>query len=341
LDAIERGNPTPLAGRMDTTNPCGELPLLPYESCNLGSINLPHFVKEATGRTSIDWDRLKAITHVAVRFLDDVITVNEYPTETIATASLSSRKIGLGVMGFAELCILLGVPYASNEATTIATDVMRFITDQAHSTSVRLAEDRGVFPNWAQSVHAGSGLRLRNATLTSIAPTGTISIIAGTSSSIEPLFALAYRRRNVLGSETLTELNPILLRYLERQRLGSSEILDELIRRGGFTKAMSIPENLRKLFVTALEIAPEQHVRIQAAFQRHVDNAVSKTVNLPHEATPEDVAHVYRLAHGLGTKGVTVFRYGSKAEQVLEIGLTEPFYEREHFAKCDPGACKL
>jgi ribonucleoside-diphosphate reductase alpha chain len=341
LDAIERGNPTPLAGKMETTNPCGELPLLPNESCNLGSINLPHFVKEANSRTWIDWDRLKAITHVAVRFLDDVITINEYPTEAIANATLSNRKIGLGVMGFAELCILLGVPYASNEATTLASDLMRFIMDEAHGTSVRLAEDRGVFPNWAQSVHAGPGLKLRNATVTSIAPTGTISIIAGTSSSIEPLFALAYRRRNVLGGETLTELNPILLRHLERQRLDSSEILDELARAGGFTKAMSIPEDLRRLFVTALEIAPEQHVRIQAAFQQHVDNAVSKTVNLPHDATPEDVAHVYRLAHGLGTKGVTVFRYGSKAEQVLEIGLTEPFYEREHFAKCDPGACKL
>jgi ribonucleoside-diphosphate reductase alpha chain len=182
---------------------------------------------------------------------------------------------------------------------------------------------------------------LRNATLTSIAPTGTISIIAGTSSSIEPLFALAYRRRNVLGGETLTEFNPIVLRHLEHHRLATPEILDELARRGSFTKAMSIPENLRKLFVTALQITPEHHVRIQAAFQRHVDNAVSKTVNLPHDAPPEDVANVYRLAHRLGTKGVTIFRYGSRAEQVLEIGLAEPFFEREHFAKCDPGACKL
>jgi ribonucleoside-diphosphate reductase alpha chain len=298
-------------------------------------------VKEANGRTSIDWDRLKAITHVAVRFLDDVITINEYPTEAIANATLSNRKIGLGVMGFAELCILRDVPYSSNEATTLAGDLMRFIMTEARHTSTHLAEDRGVFPSWAQSVHASAGLKLRNATLTSIAPTGTISIIAGTSSSIEPLFALAYRRRNILGNETLTELNPILLRHLERQRLGSSEILDELAQIGGFTKAMSIPEDLRSLFVTALEIAPEQHVRIQAAFQQHVDNAVSKTVNLPHDATTEDVAQVYQLAHRLGAKGVTVFRYGSKAEQVLEIGMNEAFYEREHFAKCDPGACKL
>jgi ribonucleoside-diphosphate reductase alpha chain len=212
--------------------------------------------------------------------------MNEYPTEAIANATLSNRKIGLGVMGFAELCILLGVAYASNEATTheattLAMDLMRFIMTEARHTSTHLAEDRGVFPNWAQSVHANSGLKLRNATLTSTAPTGAISIIGGTSS------------------------------------------------------------NLRKLFITALEVAPEHHVRIQAVFQQHVDNAVSKTVNLPHDATPQDVAHVYQLSHRLGTKGVTVFRYGSRAEQVLEIGLNEPFYEREHFAKCDPGACKL
>jgi ribonucleoside-diphosphate reductase alpha chain len=341
LDAIERSNPTPLAGRMETTNPCGELPLLPNESCNLGSINLPHFVKEANNRMSIDWGRLKAITHVAVRFLDDVITINEYPTEAIANATLSNRKIGLGVMGFAELCILMDICYASDESIDLARKVMSFIMAEARNTSARIAEDRGAFPSWPQSVHAGSSLKLRNATLTSIAPTGTISIIAGTSSSIEPLFALAYRRRNVLGGETLTEFNPILLRHLERHGLAMPDILDEIALAGGFTKAMSIPEHLRKLFVTALEIMPEHHVRIQAAFQEHVDNAVSKTVNLPHDATPQDVAHVYQLSHRLGTKGVTVFRYGSKAQQVLEIGLTEPFYEREHFAKCDPGACKL
>jgi ribonucleoside-diphosphate reductase alpha chain len=177
--------------------------------------------------------------------------------------------------------------------------------------------------------------------LISIAPTGTISIIAGTSSSIEPIFALAYRRRNILGGQTLAEFNPILLRHLERYRLATPEMLDELAQAGGFTKGISVPEQIRKLFVTALEITPEYHVRIQAAFQQHVDNAVSKTVNLPHAATPEDVAHVYRLAHRLGSKGVTVFRYGSKAEQVLEIGLGESVDQHEHFAKCDPGDCRL
>jgi ribonucleoside-diphosphate reductase alpha chain len=281
------------------------------------------------------------VTHVAVRFLDDVITVNEYPTEAVASTTLGNRKIGLGVMGFAELCILLDVSYAGREAIALAGDVMSFIMAEARKTSSRLAEDRGTFPNWPHSASAGLGHKLRNATLTSIAPTGTISIIAGTSSSIEPLFALAYRRRNVLGGETLTEFNPILLRHLERHGLAKPDILDELARAGGFTKTMPVPEHLRRLFVTALEISPEHHVRIQDAFQKQIDNAVSKTVNLPHEATPEDIAYVYRLAHTLGCKGVTVFRYGSKAEQVLEIGLEESVYEREHFAKCDPGACKL
>jgi ribonucleoside-diphosphate reductase alpha chain len=341
LDAIERGNPTPRLGRMESTNPCGELPLLTNESCNLGSINLPHFVKETSGRMSVDWDRLKAITHVAVRFLDDVITINEYPTEAIANATLSNRKIGLGVMGFAELCILLEVCYSSKEAIALAGDLMSFVMSEARNTSLRLAEDRGVFPNWPKSVYAGSPLKLRNATLTSIAPTGTISIIAGTSSSIEPLFALAYRRRNVLGGQTLTEFNPILLRHLERHRLAEPAILDELTRVGRFTEVMPIPEHLRKLFITALEVTAEDHVGIQAAFQQHVDNAVSKTVNLSHDATPEDVARVYRRAHRLGCKGVTVFRYGSKTEQVLQIGLEESIDEREHFVKCDPGACKL
>jgi len=341
LDTIEKSNPVPSLGRMESTNPCGELPLLANESCNLGSINLPRFVKESGGRRCLDRDRLQAVTHAAVRFLDDVVTVNQYPTEAIARVTLGNRKIGLGVMGFAELCILLDVSYAAPEAIGLAGEVMRFIAEHAHSASAQLAEERGPFPNWAQSVHAAAGCKRRNATVTSIAPTGTISIVAGTSSSIEPLFALAYRRRNVLEGGVLMEFNPILLRRLEEQAVVKRGILDEIARSGRFTKAMEVPDRLRQLFVTALEIAPEQHVRMQAAFQNHVDNAVSKTVNLPHDSTPDDVSRVYRLAYDLGCKGITVFRYGSKAEQVLELGLDESFYEREHFTKCDPGACKL
>ncbi|OGA23046.1 MAG: ribonucleoside-diphosphate reductase, adenosylcobalamin-dependent [Betaproteobacteria bacterium RIFCSPLOWO2_02_FULL_65_24] len=341
LDTIERANPTPSLGRMESTNPCGELPLLPNESCNLGSINLPRFVRESDGRRSLDRDRLQAITRAAVRFLDDVITVNQYSIEAVSRMTLGNRKIGLGVMGFAELCILLDVSYASDKAVHLAGDLMRFIAAQARSASAELAEERGPFPNWQQSVHARTGRKLRNATLASIAPTGTISIIAGTSSSIEPLFALAYRRRNVLGGQSLVEFNTILLRNLQRRGLAQSELLDGLARAGRFTDAMEVPEPLRNLFVTALDIAPEHHVRVQAAFQDHVDNAVSKTVNLAHDATPEDVSRVYRLAHGLGCKGVTVFRYGSRTDQVLELGIDEPSYEREHFTRCDPGACKL
>lgn len=326
---------------MESTNPCGELPLLPNESCNLGSINLPHFVKESGGRHIVDWDRLQATTDAAVRFLDDVVTINEYPTEAIARMTLGNRKIGLGVMGYAELCILLDVSYASPEAVELAQELMRFIAAEAYSASVRLAEERGPFPNWTSSVHAVTGRKLRNATLTSIAPTGTISILAGTSSSIEPLFALAYRRRDVLGGETLPEFNPIVVKLLEARGLATSELLHELARVGRLTQPMGVPDATRRLFITALEIPPEHHVLIQAAFQEHVDNAVSKTVNLPHDATPDDVSRLYRLAYDLSCKGVTVFRYGSRTEQVLEIGVDEQLYEREHYTKCDPGACKL
>jgi ribonucleoside-diphosphate reductase alpha chain len=341
LDTIERANPTPSLGRMESTNPCGELPLLPNESCNLGSINLPRFVREGGTRPAIDRDRLGAVTRAAVRFLDDVITVNQHCVEAVSRTTLGNRKIGLGVMGFAELCILLGVSYADDAAVELAEDVMRLVAAQACGASAELAAERGPFPNWQLSVHARAGRRLRNATLTSIAPTGTISIIAGTSSSIEPLFALAYRRRNVLGGESLLEFNPIVLRSLQRRGLAHGDVLDGLARWGSFTEAMGIPPDVQRLFATALKIAPEHHVRVQAAFQRHVDNAVSKTVNLAHDATPQDVSRVYRLAYELGCKGVTVFRYGSRTEQVLELGIEEPFYEREHFARCDPGACKL
>jgi ribonucleoside-diphosphate reductase alpha chain len=341
LDAIERANPTPLIGQIESTNPCGEVPLLPYESCNLGSINLAHFVCQYNGEPAVDWERLRALTAAAVRFLDDVITVNRFPIEAVEKMTLANRKIGLGVMGFAEMCILLGIPYSSDETIHFADDLMGFIAREARSASVRLAEKRGVFPNWEHSAYRSKGLHLRNATVTSIAPTGTISIIAGTSSSIEPLFALAYRRRNVLGGESFNEFNPVFLRQVGRSRLAADELLDAVMRLGRLDEAPDAPEVLRRLFVTALEVPSDRHVRIQAAFQRHVDNAVSKTVNLPEGATPRDVADVYRLAYKLGCKGVTVFRYGSKPEQVLELGIDETPYERENFTRCDPGACRL
>lgn len=336
LDTIQKENPLPTCGRIEATNPCGELPLLPYESCNLGSINLVHFIRRNNGDAAVDYERLRGQVHDAVRFLDDVISVNRFPLEANARITLANRKIGLGVMGFAELYILMGISYASEKAILLAGDLMEFIGREARLASVHLAEERGVFPNWSVSTYQAKGLRLRNATQTSIAPTGTISIIAGTSSGVEPLFALAYRR-HVLQGQILTELNPLLLRHFERMGRDPSKVLNSIASTG----RLSADRKERDLFATALEISPEQHIRIQAAFQKHVDNAVSKTVNLPTEASPRDVEKAYLLAYQLGCKGVTVFRYGSKSEMALELGVGEAPEEREYFTKCDPGACRL
>lgn len=337
LDTIARSNPTPAIGPIECTNPCGEVPLLAYEACNLGSLNLVRFIRSQNVRTALDYDRLKERVHTAVRFLDDVIAVNRYPLENIEKTTLANRKIGLGIMGFAEACIALGVPYGSEAALEFADQLMGFIAQEARLASAQLADERGVFPNWSQSVYARNGMRLRNATQTSIAPTGTISIIAGTSSGIEPLFALAYRRENVLGNETLAELNPLLRRYLNTRQ----DLLNAVLSQGTLDAVEGVPANVKELFKTALAISPEHHVRMQAAFQNHVDNAVSKTVNLPESATSDDVADVYLLAHRLGCKGITVYRYGSKATQVLELGVGEDAEFREKFAKCDPEACRL
>ena len=340
LDTIASHNPTPEIGEIQSTNPCGEVPLLPYESCNLGSINLPNFVLSQQAKPSVDWGRLAAVVCDGIRFLDDVISVNRFPLDSSEKITLANRKVGLGIMGFAELCILLGISYASDESLNLADKLMSFISFEARKASAMLAEKRGAFPNWKHSIYAKDNLILRNATQTSIAPTGTIAIIAGTSSGIEPLFALAYRRVNVLDRNTLIELNPLFLRYWERDSRGQS-VLDAVARCGRIDETVNVPDDVRQLFVTALDIPPEHHVRMQAKFQRHVDNAVSKTVNLPESATPADVSNVYRLAYQLGCKGVTVFRYGSREEPLLELGLGESVQEREHFAKCDPAACRV
>lgn len=336
LGTIARSNPLPECGEIEATNPCGELPLSPYESCNLGSINLVHFVRERNGAATLDYDRLRTQVHDAVRFLDDVISVNRFPLEAIARQTLANRKIGLGVMGFAEVCILLGVSYASEKAIRLAEDLMAFIHREARAASIELANQRGTFPNWNRSTYAKGGIRVRNATLTSIAPTGTISIIAGTSSGIEPLFALAYRR-HILGNQVFTDLNPLLVRHLERLGHSAKQALESVVATGRLCDA----GEASRLFVTALDISAEQHVRVQAAFQKYVDNAVSKTINMPREASPADVARAYSLAYALGCKGITVYRYGSKSETVLELGAGEVPEEREHFSKCDPGACRL
>lgn len=340
-DAVNRASPCPGDGVIESTNPCGEVPLLPYESCNLGSINLTRFIPAGAPEPALDWERLRSVVHAAVRFLDDVITINRYPLREVEAATLKRRKIGLGVMGFAEACILLSISYGSHEALEFAEQLMKFIAGEAQRASALLAGERGAFPGWGRSIFAAGGMSLRNATQTSIAPTGTISLIAGTSSGIEPLFALAYRRVGVLENETLTELNPVFVRYLERHGGNADAIAESVARTGRLPEHGEVPSAWRRLFLTALEVPPEQHVRLQAAFQRHVDNAVSKTVNLPSESSVEDITRIFRLAHKLGCKGVTVFRYGSKADQVLQLGTGELPYEREYFAHCDPAACKM
>lgn len=341
LDTIERANPTPGVGRIEATNPCGEVPLLPHESCNLGSLNLAHFTLRRDGAATVDWRRLGTAVREAVRFLDDVLLVNRYPLHEVEIASLGNRKIGLGVMGFAELLILLGIPYRSARAVTFARKLMGFIAQQARHASAQLADERGVFPNWEQSIYASQGTRLRNATVTSIAPTGTISIIAETSSGIEPLFALSYRRVGVLGEQTLTELNPLFLAAGERMGFLTPEVLAHVQSEGTLANAPGVSDDIRTLFATALEIEPRQHLLIQAAFQSAVDNAVAKTINLPSEASPETIAAIYREAHLLGLKGITIYRYGSLAQQVLQLGAGEEVYEKEHGAKCDPYQCRL
>jgi ribonucleoside-diphosphate reductase alpha chain len=316
IDEINRHNPTPELGRLEATNPCGEQPLLPYESCNLGSVNLSRMV---TGRGEIDWEKMRHAIRVGVHFLDNVIDANPYPLEEIAATTRTNRKIGLGVMGFADFLIQLNVPYDSAEAVELGEKVARFIEQEAVAESEDLARRRGSFPNFPGSIW-GSGKARRNATVTTVAPTGTISIIAGCSSGIEPLFAIAFMR-NVLDGTKLFELNPLFERVAKDRGFYSAALMERIASSGSVKDIAEVPEDVRKVFVTAHDISPEWHVRMQAAFQRHVENAVSKTVNLPENASPGDVEQVYRLAHRLKCKGVTVYRYGSKGEQVLNFGL--------------------
>ena len=341
LDAMNRANPTPHVGEIEATNPCGEIPLLPYESCNLGSINLGRMVRERNGRVELDREKLRATVHTAVRFLDDVIEVGRFPVPETEAITRANRKIGLGVMGFADLLIRLGISYDSDDAVRVADDVMGLIAEEAREASAALAAERGVFPNWKGSVHEREGRPLRNATQTAIAPTGTISIIAGASASIEPLFALAYRRSHVLEDETLHEVNPLFLRAIEELGLDADALVPAVLETGNLRDAPGVPEELKRIFVTALEIPPDRHLDIQVAFQRHVDNSVSKTVNLPERATPDDVARIYRRAWEEGLKGITIYRYGSKGTQVLELGRGERPAQYDHGAPCDPGESRV
>lgn len=315
LDEINRRNPTPLVGAIEATNPCGELPLLSYESCNLASINLAKMVRG----NSLDWEKLRDRVHWGIRFLDDVIEANKFPLPEIRNITFANRKIGLGVMGFADTLILLGIPYNSKKAVDFSEKLMRFMHNESQNASAGLAQERGVFPNFKKSIYAKRNLRLRNATVNTIAPTGTISIIAGCSSGIEPLFAISFVR-NVLSGTKLFEINPLFEEAARKQGFYSKDLLDKIARVGSLKDINNIPENLKRIFVTAFDVMPLDHLKIQGAFQKFTDNSVSKTINLPESARVNDVKRIYLSAYSLKCKGITVYRYGSKSEQVLSFG---------------------
>lgn len=326
IDRINQYNPTPQLGNMESTNPCGEQPLLSYEACILGSLNLSKYVtglpiasQPSTARTlreGIDLVTLSQDIKTAVRFLDNAIDVNRYPLPAIEAMHKGNRKIGLGVMGWADMLILLGIPYNSKRAYEFAQEMMKFIRDTSRSASVELAESRGVFPNFMGSVFDAPGMpHPRNATTTTIAPTGTLSIIADCSSGIEPLFALAYRRF-ILDTE-LTEINKYFFRVAKERGFYSEELEERIIGQGNVKGIKGIPADIKRLFRTALEIPPEDHIEMQAVFQEYTDNAVSKTINLPHKTRKEDVYHAFMLAYEKGLKGITVFRYGTAKRGTL------------------------
>jgi len=318
IDRVNKENPTPHIGEIESTNPCGEQPLLPYESCNLGSINLANMVIRTGNSALVDWERLRETTRDAVHFLDNVIDANKYPLESIDRMTRSNRKIGLGVMGWADMLIELGISYNSAESVRVAEEVMGFIQSEGREASAELARQRGNFPNYEGSVYDGK-MDIRNATVTTIAPTGTLSILAGCSSGIEPLFAVSYVR-NVMGGTKLVEVNPMFEKLAKERGFWDESLMERIAETGSIAHFDEIPEDVKGLFVTAHDIKPVEHISMQAAFQRYVDNAVSKTVNFSHEASRKDVEDVYLMAYRMGCKGVTVYRDGSRDEQVLSTG---------------------
>lgn len=312
-------NPVPSMGRIEATNPCGEQPLLPYDACNLGSINLVKFVEGA----DLNWNELARVVKEAIHFLDNVVEVNEFPVQKIRDMVSKTRRVGLGVMGFADMLFKLGVRYDSAKGEEWAGKVMRFVEEEAKRSTVELAITRGVFPAWEVSVFAGTEYRPRNMALTTIAPTGTISMLADTSSGIEPSFSLGYQKNTVEG-KTLYMMNPVFVEELKKRDLYSEQLLEKVVKDGGrLTNVEGIPDDMKEVFRTALEIDPEWHIKIQAAFQQYIDNAVSKTINFPKTATVEEVRKAYLLAYSLGTKGITIYRSGSREKEVIQTVSTK------------------
>ncbi|MEE8637388.1 MAG: vitamin B12-dependent ribonucleotide reductase [Dehalococcoidia bacterium] len=320
IDEMNRHNPTPELGKIESTNPCGEQPLLPFESCNLGSLNLSRMVAYQDGQPHIDYDKLSQAIKLAVRFLDDVIEVNQFPLPEIAEMTKATRKIGLGVMGFADMLVQLGIPYDSEQGLGVAEEIARVISEEADRASIELAQERGVFPAFPGSIYdTPDGSRFRNASRTTIAPTGSLSIIANCSGGIEPLFALSYVR-HILEGEELVEVNPYFEETAKKGGFYSPELMKQLAEGKTLRDVKGVSEEIKRVFVTAHDISPEWHVKMQAAFQKFTDSAVSKTVNFPQEATPEDVAKVYMLAYQEGLKGITIYRDRSRDSQVLTVG---------------------
>lgn len=319
LDRLNRDNVVPSQGEIESTNPCGEQPLLPYESCNLGSINLVKMIKkEEDGTYSVDYEQLRDTVHKAVHFLDNVIEINKYPIKEIEDTTKLTRKIGLGVMGFADMLLYLGVPYNSELGAKVAQEIMGFIDREGKLASRNLAKVRGPFPLFKESIYKEEA-PIRNGTITTIAPTGTLSIIGGCSSGVEPVFAYVFIR-NVMDNTELIEVNPVLKEKLQQLGIYSDELMRKIAKEGTVAHIEEIPQQVRDVFVSAHDVSPEYHIKMQAAFQKYTDNAVSKTVNFPSEATKEEVRDVYLKAYKTGCKGVTIYRDGSRDSQVLNIG---------------------
>jgi ribonucleoside-diphosphate reductase alpha chain len=322
LDRMNATNPTPRTGEIEAVNACGEQPLLPYESCNLGSINLTKFVQDADGRPAFDFDAFGEVIPAAVRFLDNVVDLNSYPLEECDAISRGNRKIGLGVMGFADVLIALGMPYDSPAAVAFGERLMRFLDECSHEASAALARERGCFPNWRGSLWQERGVPMRNACTTTVAPTGSLSIIAGCSAGMEPLFAAVFER-NVLEGRRMIEANAALEKLARSRGFYRHDLMEDVLARGSLRGVAGVPEDIQALFATAHDVAPDWHVRMQAAFQKHCDASISKTVNLRRDATPDDVRRAVLLAYDLGCKGITVYRDGCRAGQPMATGNTQ------------------